>query len=198
MENWVKLDPYQLGQSLSKLATSKECGEWIIGFQAGASGAILRRGCSSAEADGHEVGRLAREQGIEDRKRISELNKARARKRWDRPADAVGGADGMPRHGSGNAEEGAPGMPREERRGEESSPQGGRTAGGPATPPPSGSLPGWKAAKVAGLRLKLDDANRTLRIEGSKRDRGEPNEAEDAKRAVDRLRSEILVLGVEP
>jgi len=197
MENWVKLDPYQLGQSLSKIATSKECGEWIIGFQAGASGAILRRGCSSAEADGHEVGRLARDQGIEDRKRISELNKARARKRWDRPDNAVEGADGMPRHGSGNSPAGAPAMPREEKRGEESSPQGGRTAGTPA-PPPSGSLPGWKAAKVTGLRLKLDATNRTLRIEQRKRESGEPHEYDQAQREVDRLRSEILVLGVEP
>lgn len=151
-EDWVKLDPIQLGSWLAPWRTSRERGEWVVGLQAGALGALLRLGATPAEEAGHAAGAALLEAKRADKRAASELQRARAQVRWNKRATAEVEPDAgdMPRHVSGTI----PAMPREEKRGEESSPQEGRTARGRATP--SHQIPEWKANRLRGLRGDLD------------------------------------------
>lgn len=184
MTDWVKLDPLQLGEWLAPLRSTKERGEWVTGLQSGALGALLRLGATDAEAAGHSAGLSLLAAKAADKAAASELQRARANARWGKRATAD--TEAMPRHESGIN----PAIPREEKRGEENSPQGGNGA----------PLPEWKAAKVEGLRRQIADhqanINRLSIMPPERRSPAAREKLEAAQAAVRQLETEILNLGV--
>lgn len=198
MENWVKLDPKTLAEALAGRSVTA-CGEWIIGFQAGASGAMLHRNSSQDEADGHAAGSEALFQSVEDRKRIKEAKRAAGQigneKRWgDRKTVAeVSQCDDFASRKT-VAE-----VSQEEKRGEERrfTPKG--VKGAQARPPPPDETPVWKVIqsekenKAEAARRKIADLRPSVERWEAMGDRLKP----DARERLEKARTDIRALETE-
>lgn len=197
MENWVKLDPETLAAALEGRSVTA-CGEWIIGFQAGASGAMLHRNSSEDESAGHAAGTEARAQSIADRQRVKDSKRAAGQlgnaKRWgDRKHVAeVSRCDDF-----ASRKTIAEVSPREERRGEEIIPLGGDNAQAREPPP---ETPEWKLNKAEAARRKIAAIRPTIdRLESRQALTAEARaKLEQAKADVYELETEIYGLGLRP
>lgn len=193
MADWVKLDPVALGEWLGAYSTSRERGEWVFGFQAGALGALLRPGATKPEVSGHAKGAQLRKEKDEDKNAVSEKQRARVKQRWDRRRGADTGS--VPRYQSGKGETDTDPIPGEEKRGEENSPQGGNGA-----PPPDGT-PEWKRNKAEAARRKIAALHPTVARLEAKGAALTPEAREKlvkAKAEIWDLETEIFGYGLQP
>jgi hypothetical protein len=210
MENWVKLDPETLADALAGRSVTA-CGEWVIGFQSGASGAMLHRNISMDESAGHAAGSEARAKSVADRQRIKDAKRAAGQlgneKRWgDRKTIAeVSQCDDFASRKT-IAE-----VSQEERRGEEKRlpPKGGKRVQA-REPPPSSETPVWKVIqsekgnkaeaarrKIEAARKKIDRIER-LNPDPEKRNLDLREKIEKANAEIWDLENEILGLGLKP
>lgn len=195
MADWVKLDPVELGEWLGAHSSSRERGEWVFGFQAGALGAMLRPGATKPEVSGHAKGAQLRKDAKDDKDRIrekkSEAGKQGNAKRWGGREPV---ADPSQCDGDASRKPVAVVSPGEERRGEENFPKGGN-----GDPSPSNEIPVWKVIqserenKAESARRKIADLRPSVDRWEAMGDRLKP----DAKERLEKARADIRALETE-
>ena len=175
------------------------CGEWVIGFQAGASGAMLHRNSSQDEADGHASGSEARAQSVADRQRVKDAKRAAGQigneRRWSgrKTVAEVSHCDdpAIPFSAGKPVAEVSPG---EEIRGEENYPQGGNSAQARKTTPPPDETPDWKLNKAEAARRKIAALTPMItRLEAKPPGTLTP----EAKAKLDKAKAEVYELETE-